>query len=270
MCTRAVCGLAHYFEDEGIATVMIALVREHAEQMKPPRALWVPFELGRPLGAPSDPLFQRRVIDAAFVLLDAPEGPLLVDFGEEAPIDAASEEGEEEPWVCPVSFAQPLEGGEKSLADRVKEEIDEMEPWYEQAKARRARTMVGVSEMSLSEAVDFLAQFLEPGAKPVIPAGKSYAELHNAFRYAAEDVKVYYQEAALALPGKPKRGELNKWFFTQTEAGKFLIAVCEQTIHGKDRFTAGMAWGNIVPMALRHLTNFPDELPNYKPQASEG
>ena len=54
-------GLAHYLEDEGVATTQISLIREHSEAMKPPRALWVPFELGRPLGAPSDAAFQRRV-----------------------------------------------------------------------------------------------------------------------------------------------------------------------------------------------------------------
>jgi len=52
-----VCGLAHFFEDEGISTVVIALVREHAEAIRAPRALWVPFELGRPLGAPNEAAF---------------------------------------------------------------------------------------------------------------------------------------------------------------------------------------------------------------------
>ena len=57
--------LAHYFEEEGLATTAIALVRHHAERIRPPRALWVPFELGRPLGAPDEPDFQKRVLRAA-------------------------------------------------------------------------------------------------------------------------------------------------------------------------------------------------------------
>ncbi len=40
-------GLAHYFEDKGLATVIISLVRKHTILIRPPRALWVPFELGR-------------------------------------------------------------------------------------------------------------------------------------------------------------------------------------------------------------------------------
>ena len=47
-------GLAKFLEDEGLATTLIALVREQAADVAPPRALWVPFELGRPFGAPDD------------------------------------------------------------------------------------------------------------------------------------------------------------------------------------------------------------------------
>ena len=58
-------GLAHYFESCGLATTQISLIRQHSEQIKPPRALWVPFELGRPLGVPGDPGFQARVLVSA-------------------------------------------------------------------------------------------------------------------------------------------------------------------------------------------------------------
>jgi D-proline reductase (dithiol) PrdB len=46
-----VSALAHFIEDEGIATTGISLVREHTAGYRPPRFLWVPFPLGRPFGA---------------------------------------------------------------------------------------------------------------------------------------------------------------------------------------------------------------------------
>jgi hypothetical protein len=55
-------GLAHFIEREGIPTTQISLIRIHTEQIKPPRALSVPFELGRPFGAPNEPAFQRRPV----------------------------------------------------------------------------------------------------------------------------------------------------------------------------------------------------------------
>ena len=73
-------GLAHYLEEEGIATTQISLIREHTERVRPPRALWVPFELGRPLGLPDDSELQTRVLMAALRLLEAGDGPVLEDF----------------------------------------------------------------------------------------------------------------------------------------------------------------------------------------------
>lgn len=75
-------GLGHYLEDEGIPTTQISLIREHTAAMRPPRALWVPFDLGRPLGVPGDAALQRRVILAALGLLEAERGPVLRDFQE--------------------------------------------------------------------------------------------------------------------------------------------------------------------------------------------
>ena len=83
-------GLAHYLEEEGISTTHISLIREHTERIKPPRALWVPFELGRPLGVPGDAAWQTRVLRAVLELLEASSAPVLVDFPDEAPV--ASEE----------------------------------------------------------------------------------------------------------------------------------------------------------------------------------
>ena len=60
--------LGHFLERQGIPTVGISLVCEHTETVRPPRALWVTFELGRPFGLPDDPPFQRRVLKAALDL----------------------------------------------------------------------------------------------------------------------------------------------------------------------------------------------------------
>ena len=53
--------------------------------MQPPRALWVSFPLGRPLGKPRDSAFQHRVIKAALDLLNRSKGPILEDYPEDAP-----------------------------------------------------------------------------------------------------------------------------------------------------------------------------------------
>jgi hypothetical protein len=74
--------VAAEIERHGIATVAIQLLREVAERVRPPRALWVPFPHGYPLGKPGNPSLQRAVIEAALALLgDASlRPPLLRDF----------------------------------------------------------------------------------------------------------------------------------------------------------------------------------------------
>ena len=76
--------LGYFLESEGVATTGISLVREHTEAMHPPRALWVPFDLGRPLGPPDEPEFQRDVLRALLATLERPSGPVLDELASES------------------------------------------------------------------------------------------------------------------------------------------------------------------------------------------
>ncbi len=82
MCNQTVCLVAAELERRGIATVVIQLLREVAEKVRPPRALFVPFRHGYPLDTPGDPARQLRVISAARArhLPTAPAPPALVEL----------------------------------------------------------------------------------------------------------------------------------------------------------------------------------------------
>jgi len=77
-----VCLVAAELERQGISTVVIQLLRQVAEKVRPPRALVVPFRHGYPLDAPNNPQKQRAVLLAALNLFEdrklAP--PAIVDF----------------------------------------------------------------------------------------------------------------------------------------------------------------------------------------------
>ena len=62
------CGLAHFFESQGFATVLVGFVREHIDMIKPARALWLNFPMGRPLGKPNDPEYQKRVMERYWLI----------------------------------------------------------------------------------------------------------------------------------------------------------------------------------------------------------
>lgn len=74
--------VAAELERRGIATVVINLLRVVAERVRPPRALFVPFRHGYPLGRPHDLEEQHRVLEAALRLLEieALSPPVLVDY----------------------------------------------------------------------------------------------------------------------------------------------------------------------------------------------
>lgn len=73
--------MASVIEKTGIPTVCLSLLREVSEKVKPPRALFVPFRMGYPLGKPRDPTTQLAVIRAALTLLeDSAPLPVLRDF----------------------------------------------------------------------------------------------------------------------------------------------------------------------------------------------
>jgi hypothetical protein len=82
MCNQAVCLAAAELERRGIATVVIQLLREVAQKVRPPRALFVPFRHGYPLDTPNSPTRQREVIEAALRLLEDSNlsAPALIDF----------------------------------------------------------------------------------------------------------------------------------------------------------------------------------------------
>ena len=72
--------LAHFFESYGFSTVLVGFVKENIEAIQPPRALWLDFPMGRPLGKPIDPEYQKKIIRSAFDLFNERSGPVLKDF----------------------------------------------------------------------------------------------------------------------------------------------------------------------------------------------
>lgn len=168
-------------------------MREHTAKINPSRALWVPFELGRPLGVPGDAAFHTRVLCAALQLLEAPSGPVLMDFPEDAPPVA----DDATPLACPISFAPLPE--ELSATDLMRatfqREIGQLRTWYDLAVSTRERTTVGVSRLTPEEMGTFIGAFLD-GRTP--PNPRSDIPIAALFRFAVEDLKAYYCEAITA------------------------------------------------------------------------
>lgn len=179
---------------------------------------------------PGNAAFQTRVVRAALDLFQAPSGPVLADYPEDAPTDT------EEPTalVCPVNFTTPeveMSATEKLRAS-LHQEIALFRAWYDLAVSTRGRTTVGVSGLTPEEMGDFIGGFLEG---TVLSTPRQDVPLAQLLKFAVEDLKAYYCEAMTAQPGQGAVSStaLADWFWRETTAGRVLFAV-QQTCLASD------------------------------------
>lgn len=232
--------LSHYLEQDGIATAGISLIRPHTEKIRPPRALWVPFELGRPLGVPGDGAFQTRVLRALLGMLDAPSGPVLRDYPEDAPAPSVSDETNG--WSCPVSFDRPP--AEETLSVLIYQEILQLQPWYDLAFERRGRSTFGEAGLTIEQVADFLLAWAM-GKRPKSP----HAQLSSPqlLKLGAEDLKVFYLEAIAAQPGAMSGRRAADWFWGETAAARLLVALRQACIDAAEPDIQWMGRNLMVP-----------------------
>jgi hypothetical protein len=236
--------LGHYLEEEGIPTTQISLVREHTAAISPPRALWVPFILGRPFGVPNDPTFQRRVLLAVLRLLEAPSGPVLEDYPEDAPQQDMATEAEA--FACPVNFAQPETGDDASAMQR---EIAELMPWHDIAVEKRGRTTTVLSGLPAEAAARYVTDFI---ACPELPPYRSDLTRGLALRLACEDIKAFYLEAVSVQPGERAAEEARRWFWHETAAARVFRKLHAAGLASDDESVRQCAANNLIPRAVLH------------------
>lgn len=235
-----------------MATTQISLIRDHTERIRPPRALWVPFELGRPIGAPGDRSFQTRVVRAALGLLERPTGPVLEDFPDDEPAGVAPQV----PLACPVSFAGNVAdiGAADGLLDAFQAEVAGLHPWYAEAVRRRQRTTADTTGLAPEAVAAFVAAFAR-GDEPDSP--RADVSRGAALKMASEDLKAYYGESVTAQPGRATDAiSLEEWFWGETVAARVLNEVRKQCL-GRDGPEYAVL-GNLVLIPRRQLHRFED------------
>lgn len=213
--------LAHVFEASGLATVVLSSVYEMAQKVAPPRALHCEFPLGRPLGKPLDPEFQHDVLRRSFALLDAPSGPVLERHPEEIVADEA-------PMACaiPPRF-------DPDLPPAVDEAMG-IRKAYDRSVAARGSTSVArvITADDVPEMLRRMIRIIdgEPWTEVEFPA--------DDVRSVAQDIRTYYEEAALELADGPPPGgrQVEAWFFERTEAGTVVLAAREVLKQAKAPF----------------------------------
>ncbi|MBT6092036.1 MAG: hypothetical protein HOH21_04300 [Acidimicrobiaceae bacterium] len=226
--------LASVLEAAGLATVALSSIRGQVVTTRPPRALHCEFPLGRPLGRPEDPALQRRVLDAAFALLDEPAGPVLVDFPEVITDEADA------PLSCAIPPADP---GDVHPAEA---EARGLLPAWRRSNERFGRTTVGkvVDADGVPAIVGLFARIADgEGWKDVGLPG-------DPTKLAA-DIRNFYEEAALSLTDAvPGARQAESWYVTRTKAGD---AVQRARVAMKDAGAGHYFWNYLLPMTQHRV-----------------
>ena len=220
----------------------MSLIREQTVAIAPPRALWVPFMLGRPFGVPNDPAFQRRVLLHLLSLFDAVRGPVLEDYPEDASVDPGDAQG----YACPVSF-EPSAAQAEDPAGALLAEIAQLGVWHQEAQRRRGRTTVGIAGMPIEASARLVASFLrrEEATHP-----QPGVALGTLLKRCCDDIKAYYFEAAGAQPGQLSARAIDQWFWRDTAAARAFIRVREIGLGHSDPSVASAVDRSLVPRAI--------------------
>ncbi|MCY3814127.1 MAG: hypothetical protein OXH15_20265 [Gammaproteobacteria bacterium] len=203
-------------------------IRTVAERMHPPRALYVEFPLGLPLGKPGDADFQHRVLGAAFALLGEPAGPVLADFPE------AIKSEDTEPLQCSVPPRYDPE-----LHPAV-DEAQGLRSAHDRAVARNGRTTVG-SHVSRDDIPDAIGKFAR------IAAGEPWdaVGLDGSAGRVGQEIRTYYEELACELADGPAGPwAVERWFYERTQTGKVLL---EARRRMRDAGAPQLAWFLLAP-----------------------
>lgn len=225
--------LGHVFEQAGITTLAVALVREHAEKVRPPRALFVPFPFGHTLGKPDDPEYQHRVITATLDLLKHPSGPVLADFDAEIGPN---------PLVQASAVQSTPEEVDSNPADEVTALRVFYERWVADHHGRTAVGLSGVPQRRFRSTIRFLESYAQ-GTDADMKERPQDVSIAQYLRYCVDDLKAFYYEARMGQRPKATESDLHTWFWGETATGQLISAVAQRMSATDDTELKSLASG---------------------------
>ncbi len=185
--------------------------------------------MGRPMGKPNHPEYQKKVIRAAFKLFENKSGPVLENFPDVIPVKDGRMG-----YALPVDLVMNVDqiGDVDGLLDQVQAEVSNLHSAYLNAKDFRGRTTVGASEMPVEELAPFIASFVK-GEKPNSPR-KGVTAIPQ-LKLVVEDLNAYYTEARTYKDSIDDFEVLGRWFWEESKAGKLLLALEAVSLESDDK-----------------------------------
>ena len=202
--------------------------------------------LGRPFGVPNDAAFQRSVLLASLQLLERESGPLIEDFPHDAPHDKLTPPPKE--LACPVSF--PRMKSEGTLAEKLADEVSQLQAWHAVAAKHRGRTTLGVTGLSPTQIAAYLAAWLN-GESPA--PFRADITKGDALKQACDELKAYYYEAKAVQPGTHSSKSMQDWFWLDTAAGQTVVQLRSLVSNSTDPSVKAVSAMSLIPRTVEPL-----------------
>lgn len=157
-----------------------------------------------------------------------------------------------EGMVCPIPLPKPSSNAEFNLVDSVLSEAEQLAPWQSLFRNTHNRSSVGVCELPMPDAIRFLGLLLNNTNTGTV----SNPDVAKKLRFASEDLRNFYLEAAIMRPGGPaSKNQLADWFWGDTSAGALLLALHTACKTSDNIDLRQVAADQLVPRAQRHRLN---------------
>ena len=192
----------------------------------------MPFELGRPLGAPGNTEFQTDVLTTALSMIEADtKTPTIMDYPSDDPRAST-----DETWNAP-----------QVKADSVEAEVKQLHTSYQQHCVKRSRTSVGVAKIPVGESATLIDGLTKDA--PQRSARDDISPLLMS-RFAMDDLKAYYIESALAQ-GSPSSRQVQDWLWHETVLGKKIRQLRIDWMKSDNHKLANLGEKSLVPHRWR-------------------
>ena len=234
-CTHTASALARVLEAQGLSTVVLALVREFVEKVRPPRAVYVPFPFGAPVGMPGDREQQLAVLRTALKTFEATSGPTLVDY------EAALPPGHS----AAPTVASAIERSQQPAVDAATE-TSMMRRYYEQWLADHGdKTAVGLSGIPAVRFRGIIRSFeafvKDPDAD--IRERPESVSRPEFIRYCSDDLKAMFLEGRMIMKPGETPEQANRWLWGETALGRLLVDVKDQMERSDDENMRAAGYG---------------------------
>ena len=230
--------IARVFEEQGLTTTGLVLIEEHAERVKPPRMLAVPFYFGNTLGEADNPELQHKVLQATFDLLTSSQGPILERYPEEKIPDVMIQGSE----ANKLPQVNETDSPDMSPADELTALRGYYEQWGNSRNGRTAVGLTGIPQRRFRGIVRFLESYINE-ENPDMEERPADIDIPQFVRYCVDDLKAFYYEARMAQRPNGSDVDIHTWFWSNTAMGNLVMLLAEYMRNSPDQSVNTVAYG---------------------------